>query len=117
MTTVISNDRSVIRRGIAVVVTAIAIATLGACSSNQAAETPSKGAVISDGLVDPDAFRADLVAAALPQDEATALIEQNGYTWRLGTIDGVPQAVTMDYRMDRLTLTVNGGIVTDAEWG
>jgi hypothetical protein len=48
---------------------------------------------------------------------ATALIEQNGYTWRLGTIDGEPQAVTMDYRIDRLTLTVDAGIVTDATWG
>jgi len=117
MTTKTRNDRGVIRRGVAVVVTAIAPATLGACSSNQAAETPSKGAVISDGLVDPEAFLADLVAAALPQQEATALIEKNGYAWRLGTIDGVPQDVTMDYRMDRLTLTVESGIVTDATWG
>ena len=117
MTRVTRNHRGVIRRGIAVVVTAIAIVTLGACSSNQATEAASKGSVTSDGLVDPEAFRADLVAAGLPQDEATALIEQNGYTWRLGTIDGVPQAVTMDYQMNRLTLTIDDGIVTDAVWG
>jgi hypothetical protein len=68
-------------------------------------------------IPDQTTFRDELIAASLPQDEATALIEQNGYTWRLGTIDGEPQAVTMDYRDDRLTLTVDAGIVTDATWG
>lgn len=64
-----------------------------------------------------NAFLADLLAEPLPQDEATARIEEAGYTWRLGTIDGEPQAVTMDYRIDRLTLTVDDGLVTDATWG
>jgi len=53
----------------------------------------------------------------MPQDEATAMIEQADYVWRLGTIDGQPQAVTMDYRNDRLTLTVQDGLVTDGMWG
>ena len=63
------------------------------------------------------AFVDELLAEPLPQDEATTRIEEAGYTWRLGTIDGEPQAVTMDYRIDRLTLTVDGGLVTDATWG
>lgn len=62
-------------------------------------------------------FLAELVAEPMPQDEATALIEEAGYVWRLGTIDGKPQAVTMDYRTDRLTLTVDNGLVTDGTWG
>lgn len=62
-------------------------------------------------------FVNDLLATPLPQDEATARIEQAGYTWRLGTIDGEPQAVTMDYRIDRLTLTTQDGLVIDATWG
>ncbi len=62
-------------------------------------------------------FLAELVAEPMPQDEATALIEEAGYVWRLGTIDGEPQAVTMDYRTDRLTLTVDNGLVTDGTWG
>lgn len=62
-------------------------------------------------------FLADLIAEPLPQDEATERIEQAGYIWRLGTIDGEPQAVTMDYRLDRLTLTVDNGLVTDGAWG
>ena len=62
-------------------------------------------------------FVDELLAEPLPQDEATTRIEEAGYTWRLGTIDGEPQAVTMDYRIDRLTLTVDDGLVTDATWG
>lgn len=63
------------------------------------------------------AFVNELLATPLPQDEATTRIEEAGYTWRLGTIDGEPQAVTMDYRIDRLTLTTQDGLVIDATWG
>ncbi len=63
------------------------------------------------------AFLDELIAEPMPQDEATAAIEEAGYVWRLGTIDGEPQAVTMDYRTDRLTLTVDDGLVTDGSWG
>jgi hypothetical protein len=92
-------------------------AALTACGSSEPAATPAKGGVVNGMIPDQTTFRDELIAASLPQDEATALIEQNGYTWRLGTIDGEPQAVTMDYRDDRLTLTVDAGIVTDATWG
>lgn len=63
------------------------------------------------------AFLDELIAEPMPQDEATAAIEEAGYVWRLGTIDGEPQAVTMDYRIDRLTLTVDDGLVIDGSWG
>lgn len=63
------------------------------------------------------AFVDEILATPLPQDEVTARIEDAGYTWRLGTIDGEPQAVTMDYRTDRLTLTTQDGLVIDATWG
>jgi hypothetical protein len=63
------------------------------------------------------AFTEGLLDEPLPQDEATQQVEEAGYAWRLGTIDGEPQAVTMDYRLDRLTLTVDDGLVTDATWG
>ena len=45
------------------------------------------------------------------------MIEDAGYDWRIGVIDGEPQAVTMDYRIDRLTLTIDDGLVTDGMWG
>lgn len=95
----------------------LVVTLVGACSSPEASPPEPKGEVIMDVTAEQETFRTDLIAAGLPQDEATALIEQNGYTWRLGTIDGEPQAVTMDYRLDRLTLTVDDGIVTDAMWG
>ena len=72
---------------------------------------------ITDITPEQDAFLADLLATPLPETEATARIEAAGYTWRLGTIDGEPQAVTMDYRIDRLTLTTQDGLVIDATWG
>ena len=72
---------------------------------------------ITDITPEQDAFLLDLLATPLPQAEATARIEAAGYTWRWGTIDGEPQAVTMDYRVDRLTLTTQDGLVIDATWG
>lgn len=96
---------------------ALAAVLLGACSSSEPEPSASSGEVITEVTAEQETFRTDLISAGLPQDEAAALIEQNGYTWRLGTIDGEPQAVTMDYRLDRLTLTVDDGIVTDAIWG
>lgn len=111
------NDRRVIRQGTAAVIAALLMTALGACSAGDETGPGTGGAVTSEVTTEQETFRTDLVSAALPQDEAIVLIEQNGYTWRLGTIDGEPQAVTMDYRLDRLTLTVDGGIVTDAVWG
>lgn len=106
------------KRMIAVGIAALlAAGAVGACSSSEPTEVAPTEEVITDVTPEQETFRTDLIAAGLPQDEATALIEQNGYTWRLGTIDGEPQAVTMDYRLDRLTLTIDAGIVTDAMWG
>ena len=96
---------------------ALAGVGLAACSSSEPTESAPTSDVINEVTPEQETFRTDLISAGLPQDEAAALIEQNGYTWRLGTIDGEPQAVTMDYRLDRLTLTVDDGIVTDAIWG
>ncbi len=79
--------------------------------------TESESEVIMDVTPEQIAFVEDLLATPLPQDEATARIEEAGYVWRLGTIDGEPQAVTMDYRLDRLTLTTQDGLVIDATWG
>ena len=109
------------RLAAAALVAAAAIGGVSACSDNEAAPAPetseSEEAVNPDITAEQQAFVDDLLATPLPQDEATALIEEAGYSWRLGTIDGEPQAVTMDYRIDRLTLTVDDGLVTDATWG
>jgi PBP1b-binding outer membrane lipoprotein LpoB len=117
---------------VATVLTAIGLgaAVLAGCSSDtddsSAATVPTPSEDSSQGAeeetdmnITPEqvAFLDGLIAEPMPQDEATAAIEEAGYVWRLGTIDGEPQAVTMDYRTDRLTLTVDNGLVTDGSWG
>jgi hypothetical protein len=62
-------------------------------------------------------FRLSFIGGDLSVEKAGSAVEKAGYTWRIGEIDGEPQAVTMDYREDRLTFTVEGGMVTDASWG
>ncbi len=62
-------------------------------------------------------FRAELLEKEMPTAEAGEYTESAGYQWRVGSFDGIPQAVTMDYNIDRLTFDVNDGIVTDATWG
>lgn len=79
--------------------------------------TPMQEETISDITPEQEAFLLELLATPLPEAEATTRIEGAGYMWRLGTIDGEPQAVTMDYRLDRLTLTTQDGLVIDATWG
>jgi len=110
-------------------IVATSIWAFAACGDNESTpaepqSTQSTNAEeTSEETVNPDitpeqmTFVDDLLTEPLPQDEATQRIEEAGYVWRLGTIDGEPQAVTMDYRLDRLTLTVDDGLVTDATWG
>lgn len=114
------------RRTLQVAAAALTLSTalsLSGCGSNEAVTEPTDTTTETESTVDPDitaeqlTFVEELLAEPLPQDEATARIEEAGYVWRLGTIDGEPQAVTMDYRIDRLTLTTQDGLVTDATWG
>lgn len=58
-----------------------------------------------------------MIAEAMTVDDATALAEANGYIARVGTIDGEPQAVTMDYRVDRFTFDVADGLVIGCTYG
>lgn len=82
-------------------------------SAGSASASPS-----DQGEVIPmEEFRLNLIADRLPEAEAGARAEESGYSWRVGEIDGEPQAVTMDYREDRLTFTVENGLVVDAVWG
>lgn len=50
-------------------------------------------------------------------DQASAFAESNGYTARIGSIDGQPLAVTADYRPDRFTVSVVAGAVTSCTYG
>jgi len=120
MSTRTRKTASTATAGIASVMLAFSAFALSACSQQQEAEpqpSQSEEAVNPDITPEQATFVEELLAEPLPQDEATARIEEAGYVWRLGTIDGEPQAVTMDYRIDRLTLTTDNGLVTDATWG
>ena len=62
-------------------------------------------------------FRTELLTAKLPVSQAGQEIEQAGYEWRVGSVDGEAMLVTEDYRINRLTVSLNNGIVTEARWG
>ena len=62
-------------------------------------------------------FRTELLTAKLPMVQARQEIKQAGYQWRVGSVDGDAMLVTQDYRINRLTLSLNNGIITKAKWG
>lgn len=58
-----------------------------------------------------------MVSDRMSLEAAQAFAQQSGYTVRAGSIDGVGQPVTMDFRTDRVTVALNGGVVTDCSYG
>jgi hypothetical protein len=92
----------------------VAVASLGACSSSSSqapvSEAPLTGTPVS-AEEDAATLCASIIEQALPVDIAQILAEDSGYTTRLGTIDGEPQAVTTDFLENRLTFDTEGGIV------
>jgi hypothetical protein len=102
----------------------LAIGALGACSSSDdAASAPASAidaassAAAAAGDAAMESLCAEMVSAGLTPEEATALAEENGYVARVGTIDGEPQALTMDFREDRFTFEVTDGAVVACTYG
>ena len=62
-------------------------------------------------------FRTELLTAKLPMVQARQEIKQAGYQWRVGSVDGEAMVVTQDYRINRLTMSLNNEIITKAKWG
>jgi hypothetical protein len=58
-----------------------------------------------------------MVEGAMTADQAQAFASSNGYSTRVGSVDGQPLAVTMDYRPDRFTLAIAGGTVASCTYG
>ncbi|MDI1290391.1 MAG: hypothetical protein PSX37_10640 [bacterium] len=105
---------------------AVGLALAGCSSSSVSAPSattaPSSAPAASDGADLPGtaAMRAlcnQMVTEGLSPEDATKLAEDNGYVARVGSIDGVPQAVTMDFREDRFTFDVASGAVTACTYG
>ncbi|MCX6432709.1 MAG: hypothetical protein NTX29_07940 [Actinobacteria bacterium] len=112
----------------------VAVASLAACSSSTPADTAvsaidaasaaAAAAASADaagaGVGGTDAMRtlcAQMVADGLSPEAATALAETNGFIARVGTIDGEPMALTMDYREDRFTFETKAGVVIGCTYG
>ncbi len=58
-----------------------------------------------------------MVSGRMTFDRANSFAMSNGYSARVGSVDGVPQAVTSDYRPDRFTLTMRSNAVTACSYG
>ena len=58
-----------------------------------------------------------MVTGRVTFDRARAFAETNGYSARVGSIDGVEQALTADYRPDRFTLAIASNVVTSCTYG
>lgn len=82
-------------------------------SLQQVAGAPGNGA----GSAQMVGMCRQMTSAAMTPDQASAFAVSNGYTTRVGSVDGVPQAVTADYRPERFTLEVTAHAVTDCTYG
>jgi hypothetical protein len=66
------------------------------------------------------AARTEATSAALvgcPEADGTTKAEAAGWTVRVVVRDGETQLGTMDYRVDRVGLTVDGGVITGVQVG
>jgi hypothetical protein len=106
--------------GAAIALTAITLLT--GCSAPSSTSAPSVSEADLSGTPvsvqdDLTALCTQIVAEALPLDAAVALAEASGYTTRIGKLDGVDQAVTMDLREDRFTFEVEADTVVGCTIG
>lgn len=90
----------------------VLVAGMSGCSTDQGDATVPDGA--DEAMV---ALCADMVGQGLSPEEADALAVENGYVTRVGSVDGEPRPVTMDYRTDRFTFEVVDGAVTACTYG
>ena len=102
-------------------VTTVGLVGCSTSGSGESGEVEPSGTMTAPENTDFSAeqlkFQQELGASEMTLEDAGALIQASGYTWRVGSIDGEAQVVTMDYQTDRLTLSTQDGIVVDAFWG
>ena len=70
---------------------------------------------MTDPIHETQAFADSIVGVA--ETDAERAAAERGYGWRVGGRDGELFPVTMDYRPDRVTVTITGGVVTAAVAG
>ena len=104
-------------RQLTVAASIIALTMTGCASGDSDNAASDSNAKVEYPTSDQSTFVTDLLADPLPEDEATQRIEDAGYIWRLGMVDGEFLPTTKDLRPERLTLTVADGLVIDAARG
>ncbi len=84
-----------------------------AAGLEQVAGAPADGAGSAQmvGMCD------QMITGQMTFDQANSFAMANGYTARIGSIDGVPQSVTADYRPDRFTLAMFANAVKACTYG
>jgi hypothetical protein len=70
---------------------------------------------MDDVAAETDRFAKDLIGMAASTAEECA--SDVGYSWRVYEEDGEQFALTMDYRVERINVKIERGIVTDAYSG
>lgn len=115
------------RRMVALSAVSLAIAglSLTACSSSSEPAPATTSAVSEDpGTAEAGqpsseilAMCEKIVADGLSEADAVALAEGAGYTTRIGSVDGAPNPLTMDYRDNRMTFDIEGAIVVGCNVG
>lgn len=70
-----------------------------------------------DGLVVVLTVESSETLVGLTEDEATKTATANGWAVRIAMRDGEPFTLTMDYRQDRVNLTVEKNVVTEVNIG
>ena len=78
---------------------------------------PAEPPMIADPSTDPEVTEAAAASVGMMEAEATAAIEAAGGSVRVVSRDGEDFPVTMDYRFDRVNLSIVEGIVTEASIG
>jgi len=74
-----------------------------------------ENALMDDVAEETSRFGQGLVGMTSEQAEACAI--DAGYTWRVFEQDGEQFALTMDYRVDRINVKIEQGIITEAYSG
>lgn len=111
---------------LAITVVGLAVLGLAACSGGSSSTSSTSGSETASSRPlaaspsDPNAPSPEILALcdqivvdAMPQADAESLAASKGYTTRIGSVDGEPRAVTMDYRLDRMTFDIENGVVTN----
>jgi hypothetical protein len=103
------------RTSIVITTTGLSYAQLIAIASSL--EQVSGGGGEITGSAQMVAMCGQMVEGAMTSDKAAAFASSNGYSLRVGSIDGAPQMLTMDFRWDRFNVSLVKNVVTACTYG